>query len=363
MRLLHELRRERDITLVSVLHDCALAETFADRILGMEAGRIVHDGSAGEVASSTPMLLPHTMPTSALPSGGGIRGFRRFEACVALEAMNTPAAAPAPSSGAGLLSGRVRPLWYAGAAIVALAVYASAVAGLGITSRATEGAAGNIASFVARLVPRSWAQVTSIDWLALLASLWATIQMSFVGTTLAVLVSWPLAALAARNVGPRSIRGAMRFLLNGIRSVPSILWALLFVAAVGLGEFAGVLALVAYSIGYLTKFFYEGFEAVDPGAPSALAEIGASGPQQFVHAVWPAARAAVLSSVLFMLEYNVRAASVLGVVGAGGIGYDLKLHIDYGNYHVVGAILLILAAVVLVLDAVSGRLRARLMGR
>jgi phosphonate transport system permease protein len=130
---------------------------------------------------------------------------------------------------------------------------------------------------------------------------------------------------------------------------------------VGLGPFAGVLALVAYSIGYLTKFFYEAFEAVDPGPPDALREIGASGLQRFLHAVWPAGKPAILSSCLFMFEYNVRAASVLGIVGAGGIGQELKTSVEWANWHVVGVILLMLGAVVLVLDAISGRIRARLM--
>jgi phosphonate transport system permease protein len=195
----------------------------------------------------------------------------------------------------------------------------------------------------------------------LLVALVETLQMTLLGTTLAVLISWPMAALAARNTGPRWLRPAMRFLLNAIRSVPSILWALLFVAAVGLGVVAGILALVFYSIGYLTKFYYESFEAVDPGPPDALREIGASGLQRFFHAVWPAAKAAVLSSSLFMLEYNVRAASVLGIVGAGGIGYELKLQVDYRNFHVVGAIVLLLIVVVLILDAISSRVRASLM--
>jgi phosphonate transport system permease protein len=240
-------------------------------------------------------------------------------------------------------------------------VYAWAILGVGITGREAEGVFSNLARFAGRLVPQSWAQAASIEWWALFKSLVETMRMALLGTSAAVLISWPLAALAARNVGPRWLCPVTRFFLNAVRSVPSIIWALLLVAAVGLGELAGLLALVLYSIGYLTKFFYEAFEAVDPGPPSALAEIGASGPQRFLHAVWPAARAAVLSSSLFMIEYNVRAASVLGIVGAGGIGYELKLYVDYGAFHIVGAILLMLVVVVLLLDAISGRIRARLM--
>jgi phosphonate transport system permease protein len=159
---------------------------------------------------------------------------------------------------------------------------------------------------------------------------------------------------------PPVIGWPVRAALNLWRSVPSIVWALLFVAAVGLGAMAGVLGLVAYSVGYLTKFFYEAFEGAETAAAGALAELGASGPKRFVHAVWPVALPALAGAILFMLEYNVRAASVLGIVGAGGIGHDLKLAVDWSNWHVVGAILALLALAVLAVDAFSAWARARI---
>jgi phosphonate transport system permease protein len=348
MRLLSDLQKEHGITLVTVLHDCTLAETFADRIIGIEAGRIVHDDVACDG-----QLEARDNVTS------GLRGFRRFEACRACESFDS--LSPLIADAKPTVVSRATPWLWAIAAVITLAAYAWAIAGLEMGGRAAQGWLENVTAFAGRMLPKSWAQFRQIDWWTLWSAMVATLQMTLVGTTLAVLISWPLAALAARNVGPGWLRPITRFGLNAIRSVPSILWALLFVAAVGLGAFAGVLALVAYSIGYLTKFYYEAFEAVDPGAPDALKEIGAGGLQRFLHAVWPAGRAAVLSSSLFMLEYNVRAASVLGIVGAGGIGYELKLHVDYGNFHVVGAILLMLVALVLVLDAISSRLRAKLM--
>ena len=357
MRLLSELQRERGLTLVSVLHDCALAETFADRIIGLDGGKMVHDDRACVGAG---------FGSTKIESTTGLRGFTRFEACRACETIQHSASHLHDPAGLGIdlnsaaSSGVKRPWKHVAIAVALLAIYAWAVSGIGVTGREMEGLVGNVVSFIARLVPASGAQWASIDWVALGWSLVSTMQMALVGTTVAVLISWPLAAMAARNVGPRFVRSITRFFLNVVRSVPSLIWALLFVSAVGLGALAGVAALVFYSIGYLTKFFYEHFEAVDPGAPDALREIGAGGTTTFLRAVWPASRAAVLSSSLFMVEYNVRAASVLGVVGAGGIGYDLKLHIDYGNYPVVGAILLMLTTVVLLLDALSSRLRARL---
>ena len=171
----------------------------------------------------------------------------------------------------------------------------------------------------------------------------------------------PLSALAAKNVGPRVICQITRFILNAVRTVPSIIWALLFVAAVGLGPLAGILALVAYSIGYLSKFFYEAFELVDPAPPQALKEIGANGLQRFRFAVWPQAVAAVLSSGLFMFEYNIRAASILGIVDAGGIGFYLKQYIDYRFFPAVTAGLLMILVLVLAFDWLSSKIRNKLL--
>jgi phosphonate ABC transporter permease subunit PhnE len=345
MRLLSELQRERGITLISVLHDCELAETFADRIVGFESGRLVHDDTA--------------CPDNARdPCCTGLRGFRRFQACRACETI-TAAVQAADHPPAAPIKGR--PLIWTASAAAILAVYAASVWAMGVSMDQLDGALGTMGAFLGRLVPTTAAQWGEIPWGQLSLSLLQTMQMALVATTLAVGVSWPLSALAARNVGPGWLRPVVRFMLNATRAVPSIVWALLFVAAVGLGEFAGLLALVFYSIGYLTKFFYESFEAVDPGPPDALREIGLSGPARFYRAVWPASRAAILSSGLFMLEYNVRAASVLGIVGAGGIGYHLKNYVDWRAFHIVGAILLMLIVVVLVLDAISSRVRSWLM--
>jgi phosphonate transport system permease protein len=189
------------------------------------------------------------------------------------------------------------------------------------------------------------------------------VQMSLIGTTVGVLIAFPLAALAARNVGPRLLQGAVRQLLNIIRTIPSLIWALIFVAAVGFGPLAGVLALTFYSLGYLTKFFYESFEAADTGPQGALEELGASGLQRFTHAVWPAALPAAASSCLFVLEYNVRAASVLGIVDAGGIGWHIKHFLDYRNFPAAIACLALVLAVVIMLDAVSTRVRAWAVAR
>lgn len=351
MHLLDSLRRERGLTLVTVLHDCHLAEAFADRIIGLQDGALVHDERA-KIEKTGPQQLA---------GATGLRGFRRFDACQACHALGSYKPMQATVAPPTERRWHVYAAWAVVAAVV-VGIYAWAAAGVGLTGRETEGLVGNAARFVGKMVP-NWTQLMGMDWAGLGKSLLVTFQMTLVGTTLAVLVSLPMAALAARNVSPRFIGPLMRLVLNMIRAVPSIVWALLFVAAVGLGEMSGVLALVAYSLGYLTKFFYEAFENVDPHVPDALKEIGASGVERFAHAIWPAAKTAVVASSIFMLEYNVRAASVLGIVGAGGIGYELKTHLDYGNFHVVGTIVAVLIVVVLVLDAISGRIRRWLLRR
>jgi phosphonate transport system permease protein len=307
MGLLDELRRERGLTLVTVLHDVALAEAHADRIIRLSAGEIADPSAA-------------TTPLPASPLEPMVPG-RRLPPSATFIALST------------------------------LAVIGS----WGVMEAAPAGANGAVTEalrFLARLVPTP-AQWAEIPWPDLGRSLLDTLRMAVLGTVFATLVALPLAALAARNITPAWIGWPIRALLNLWRSIPSIVWALLFVAAVGLGAMAGVLALTAYSVGYLTKFFYENLEGAETSAAGALAELGASGAQRFVHAVWPVALPALAGSTLFMLEYNVRAASVLGLVGAGGIGHDLKLAVDWSNWHTTGAILLLLAVAVIAVDTFS----------
>lgn len=320
MALLDELRRERGLTLVSVLHDVALAEAHADRIVRLQSGHVM-------------TMDPRDPGDPRLP------------------------AQPLPPAPVEALPPRLPPnltfLAFVGVAVALSWGVMEAAPG------AFDGAAGEALRFLARLVPTG-AQWAEIPMAELSRSLIDTLRMAILGTVLASLIALPLSALAARNIVPAWIGWPVRATLNLWRSVPSIVWALLFVAAVGLGAIAGVLGLIAYSVGYLTKFFYEAFEGAETSAAGALAELGASGPKRFIHAVWPVALPALAGAILFMLEYNVRAASVLGIVGAGGIGHDLKLAVDWSNWHVVGAILALLALAVIAVDSFSAWARARI---
>jgi len=316
MTLLDDLRRERGLTLVSVLHDVALAEAHADRIIRLQAGHVL------DIQPGQPLPAVAPMPVENHPAGQRI---------------------PPSVSFLLLLAGAVALSWGV----------------MEVTPGTAEGAFGEALRFLARLVP-SASQLVEIPWRDLAVALIDTLRMAILGTLFAIFIALPLSALAARNIAPAWLGWPVRVFLNLWRSVPSIVWALLFVAAVGLGAMAGVLGLMAYSVGYLTKFFYEAFEGAETSAAGALAELGASGPQRFVHAVWPVALPALAGAILFMLEYNVRAASVLGIVGAGGIGHDLKLAVDWSNWHVVGVILLLLAGAVIAVDSFSAWARRRI---
>jgi phosphonate transport system permease protein len=270
----------------------------------------------------------------------------------ATQALHLPMRRPA-------LSARATLPWYLHTGFVllmALLALLFAAPALFDESGLWNGALGMAAGFVRDLWPRGdeWQR---IPWRDIGLALLDTLRMAILGTAFSAVLALPLAALAARGISPAYIGAPLRVLLNIWRAIPSIIWALLCVAAVGAGLVAGIIGLCAYSLGYLSKFYYESFEAGEKTAASALRELGASRLQSFVHALWPATKPMILSHSLFMLEYNVRAASILGVVGAGGLGQMLKDTIDMRNLYVAGAILIVLAAVTLIIDSLSGRLR------
>ncbi|MEM1446670.1 MAG: ATP-binding cassette domain-containing protein [Planctomycetota bacterium] len=370
MGLLRELCEEQGIALLSVQHDCSLAERYADRIVLMERGRIT--AASDDPAPPTPATLTvngtskpddtsdcscnsDSEPTAHDARAAMLR--RASEACAVC-----PDALPKEIAVASKMespSAWRRTAWWTlglGGLLVAL-VWSGWMTGL---QNAELGRAGsNTIRFLGQLVP-SAEQWATIEWADLGFALLQTLAMAILGTVAAIIWSLPLSALAARGIAPRWLSVPIRLLLNVIRSVPSILWALLCVGALGLGAIPGMVALAAYSTGYLTKFFYEAFESSDTAVPAALKTLGMSGPETFLAAVWPASRLAIASSCVFMLEYNFRAASVLGVVGAGGIGYDLKLAVEWSNWHVVFVIVLALAASVIVFDTAADWLRRKL---
>ncbi|MFP6901580.1 MAG: phosphonate ABC transporter, permease protein PhnE [Opitutales bacterium] len=197
-----------------------------------------------------------------------------------------------------------------------------------------------------------------------LEALLETFQIAVMATFFAVVVSLPLALGAAHNLAPRWLMILTRMLLNVIRTIPSLLWALLTVVIVGSNPLAGVIALTFYSVGYLGKFFSETFESTDMKIAHALRGTGAKPFQAFQYGLWPQVKPLIWSHSLWMLEYNVRSASIIGYVGAGGIGMHLALYADSPNsWDKFCTVLLCILAVVTFLDLLGEWIRMRIKRR
>lgn len=200
----------------------------------------------------------------------------------------------------------------------------------------------------------------TIGWPVVITAVVETIQMAIIGTVAAVLMSIPLSLLAARNISPHPvIYQSIRFLLNFLRSIPELVYALLFVAAVGLGPFTGVLALAFSSVGSLTRLYAEAIEQIDPQQVNALRATGANGLQTFIYAVVPQALPLLISYSLVYFESNVRHATILGYVGAGGVGYKLFEYMGTSAYRKLFGTAIVLVVAVTIIDRLSNYLRQR----
>lgn len=186
-----------------------------------------------------------------------------------------------------------------------------------------------------------------------------TIQIAIWGTTLAVLLAIPLGLLAAANLTPHPVLYAVaRIILNALRAVSEMVFGLIFVAAVGLGPFPGVLALALHSAGMLGKFYAEAIENIDPGPVEALEATGAHKLQVIIYGVVPQILPEFITYNLYRWEHNVRAATVLGLVGAGGIGFELITSMRLFKYADTASILLVILLTVTVVDYISSRIRS-----
>ena len=152
-----------------------------------------------------------------------------------------------------------------------------------------------------------------------------TIKMAFVSTLIGFIISVPIASLAANNLVPLPIAIPARIVLAGLRSLPSIIWALLFAIALGFGPLPGILAMTLYTIGYLGKLQYEAMEGIANAPLESAMAMGLTHSERLFHVVIPESSNDLLSQLMFMFEYNVRHGTVLGLVGAGGIGMYICL--------------------------------------
>ena len=196
------------------------------------------------------------------------------------------------------------------------------------------------------------------NWIKPLAD---TITMSISGTLLAVVFSFPLALLAARNTTPHlaACLGA-RTVLNLLRAIPELILGIVLVAAVGFGVLPGVLALGLHSVGMVGKFYAEALEQVDAGPVEALRSVGASPLQVIWYGMLPQIMPLLAGVTIYRWEYHFRASTVIGMVGAGGIGFELISSLRIMQYREVSAILLVILLLVAIIDTLSSAIRRRL---
>lgn len=210
--------------------------------------------------------------------------------------------------------------------------------------------------FVRRMIPPDLAVLP-----AALEGALKTVEIAVLGTAASAGLAVPLGFLSARNVVPRAVFYPARAVLNFLRSIDTLVYALLFVAAVGLGPFPGVLAVVAYTTTSLAKLYSETIEGIDPGPADAITATGATRLQVLRFGVLPQVLPLFLSYILYRLESNIRAATILGFVGAGGIGFYLQTYLRMIDYPAASTVLMVTVAMVMVVDFASSRLRARLV--
>ncbi|WP_076999959.1 phosphonate ABC transporter, permease protein PhnE [Variovorax sp. KK3] len=215
---------------------------------------------------------------------------------------------------------------------------------------------GNMATYASEFFPPNFT-----DWRMYAQEMIVTLQIALWGTALAVVAAVPLALLASANIVPWWVYQPMRRLMDACRAINEMVFAMLFVVAVGLGPFAGVLALWVHTTGVLAKLFAEAVESIDPQPVEGIRSTGASALHEIVYGVIPQVMPLWISHALYRFESNVRSASVVGMVGAGGIGVVLWEIIRGFQYAQTCAVMIIIVVSVSLIDLVSARIRKLLV--
>ena len=216
--------------------------------------------------------------------------------------------------------------------------------------------AGNMATYAADFFPPKFT-----DWRLYLTEMVITLQIALWGTVLAIIFAVPLGLLSSSNITPAWVYQPVRRLMDASRAINEMVFAMLFIVAVGLGPFAGVLALFVHTTGVLSKLFSEAVEAIDPQPVEGIRATGANALEEIVYGVIPQVLPLWISYSLYRFESNVRSASVVGMVGAGGIGVILWDIIRGFQYAETCAVMIIIIISVTVIDVVSSRIRKSLI--
>lgn len=251
------------------------------------------------------------------------------------------------------LSRRVQTIW----AIVVGVVLIAATAGLGVDW-----------ARLADLPRAAWEygvlMFQSPNWEKLPRALfetWRSISMAWLGALLCVVLSIPFGMLAARGVGPLWLRQGLRVVFAVIRAVPEVIIALVLLTVTGLTPFTGALALGIAGVGTQGKWVYETIESLRSDTAEAVRAAGGGRLAVLRWALWPAALPTLMSFALYRFEINIRTSAVLGLVGAGGVGSMLSNYITYREWETVGMLLIVVIVATMLIDAVSGALRRRIM--
>jgi phosphonate ABC transporter permease subunit PhnE len=379
MKALHGLADELGSTLLVSVHNVALARGFP-RVIALRGGAVIFDGMPDELdervldevyamRSSPEQQTPRTparkrgrcaRPPELPPMGNG-NGSR--------PGADPPAPPKPPTRRVRGILPRPRGVRGLALAVLLVALVTWSARGTDFDPIALVQGMGPIERFVSQMFPPDLSAPT-LD--VTVSRLLETLQMSLLGALVGAVLAAPLAMLGtaeAATVGSsRRLRvissipyHAARFVLNVFRSIPDILWALIFVVALGLGPFPGTLALAVHSAGVLGKLFAETLETVPTRPVDALRAIGASRSQGLLFGRLPQAAGGCASLTLYQWECNIRSATILGFVGAGGIGQEILVAMNLFDYPRVATLALATIALVLVVDRISAVVRRRLV--
>lgn len=237
-------------------------------------------------------------------------------------------------------------------------VFLWAVVGVGIKWERLPNLPGQLLGIFERMfLPPDWSFLP-VAWEAMVES----IAMAWVGTIIGAALSLPIGFVAARNISSGFLSAVARLILDAIRAVPELILAIVvFVPIAGLGPMAGALAIGIHSVGTLGKLTYEAMESIDPGPVEASRAVGASRIAQQRWGVIPQVLPEIAAFWLYRFEINVRAAAVLGIVGAGGIGALLADTLTYRRWDKAGMTVLVVIVATIAIDQVSGRVRRRII--
>lgn len=196
----------------------------------------------------------------------------------------------------------------------------------------------------------------------LVEATWTTIKIGTLGSLIAAIAALPLGVLSARNLGaPHIVRVAVKLLLDVSRSIHTLVFGLIFVGIFGLGPTAGIMAIAAHSLGTYGKLYAEAVETLDMAAADAVRAVGAGPAQVFFTAIWPAVLPQLVSNHLYIWEFNIRDSTILGMIGAGGLGLLLSEAVSLFQWGRLATVLLVVVALVGSFDALSRRVRRTLL--